>query len=92
MEYYSAVKNNEFIKFSGKSIELENIQSDIFYVHFNHKRTYTLCTHIGPKARNIQDTTHRPHEAHEEGRPKCGYFDPYWKVIEIPMAHSQPID
>ena len=25
MEYYSAIKNNEFIKFLGKWIELENI-------------------------------------------------------------------
>jgi hypothetical protein len=23
-----------------------------------------------------QDTIHRPHEAQEEGRPKCGYFNP----------------
>ena len=25
MEYYSAIKNNEFMKFSGKWMELENI-------------------------------------------------------------------
>ena len=25
MEYYSAIKNNEFVKFLGKWIELENI-------------------------------------------------------------------
>ena len=25
MEYYSAIKNNEFMKFAGKWIELENI-------------------------------------------------------------------
>ena len=25
MEYYSAIKNNNFIKFAGKLIELENI-------------------------------------------------------------------
>ena len=25
MEYYSAIKNNDFMKFSGKWIELENI-------------------------------------------------------------------
>ena len=25
MDYYSSIKNNKFMKFSGKSIELENI-------------------------------------------------------------------
>jgi hypothetical protein len=25
------------------------------------------------KAQNTQDTIYRPHEAQEEGRPKCGY-------------------
>ena len=25
MEYYSAIKNNEFMKYLGKSLELENI-------------------------------------------------------------------
>ena len=35
---------------------------------------------ISPKAWNTQDTTQRPHEGQEEGRPKCGYLDPYWKV------------
>jgi hypothetical protein len=29
---------------------------------------------ISPKAPNNQVTIHRPHEALEEGRPKCGYF------------------
>jgi hypothetical protein len=28
MEYYPAIKNNEFMKFSGKWMELENIQSE----------------------------------------------------------------
>ena len=27
---------------------------------------------ISPKAQNKQDTIDRPHEAQEEGRPKCG--------------------
>ena len=29
---------------------------------------------ISPKAQNKQDTIHRPQEAQEEGRPKCGCF------------------
>jgi hypothetical protein len=28
------------------------------------------------EAQNTQDTIHRPHEAQEKGRPKCGYFSP----------------
>jgi hypothetical protein len=27
---------------------------------------------INPKVQNIQDTIHRPYEAKEVGRPKCG--------------------
>jgi hypothetical protein len=29
---------------------------------------------ISPKAQNTQDTIHRPYEAQEEGRPKCGWI------------------
>jgi len=29
---------------------------------------------ISTKSQNTQDTIHRPHEAQEEGRPKCGCF------------------
>ena len=29
MEYYSAIKNNEFMKFLGKWVELENILSEV---------------------------------------------------------------
>jgi hypothetical protein len=28
---------------------------------------------FSPKALNTQDTIHKPHEAQEEGRPKCGH-------------------
>ena len=28
---------------------------------------------ISPKAQNKQDTIHRPHEAQEGGKPKCGW-------------------
>ena len=44
---------------------------------------------LAQKAWNTQDTTHRPHEAQEEERPKCGYFDPYWKVNQNTHG-SQP--
>jgi hypothetical protein len=31
---------------------------------------------ISPEAWNTQNTIHKPHETQEEGKPKCGYFDP----------------
>ena len=42
MEYYSAIKNNEFMKFLDKWIDLEDI---ILSEHPNHKRTHMICTH-----------------------------------------------
>ena len=41
-EYYAAIKNNEFMKFLSKWMELENtILSEVP----NHKRTHIVCTH-----------------------------------------------
>jgi hypothetical protein len=31
---------------------------------------------IIPEAWNTQDTIHKTHETQEEGKPKCGYFEP----------------
>jgi hypothetical protein len=31
---------------------------------------------ISPETWNTQDTIHKAHETQEEGRPKCGYFNP----------------
>ena len=42
MEYYSATKNDEFMKFLGKWMELENI---ILSEVTNYKRTHMVCTH-----------------------------------------------
>jgi hypothetical protein len=67
MEYYSAIKNNEFMKFLGKWMELENII--LSEVTQPQKSTWYVLT------QNTQDTIHRPHES-QEGRPKCGYFSP----------------
>jgi hypothetical protein len=42
MEYYSSIKNNEFMKFLDKLMDLEDISlSEVT----NHKRTHMLCTH-----------------------------------------------
>ena len=42
MEYYSAIKKNEFMKFLGKWMDLEGI---ILSEVPNHKRTHTIGTH-----------------------------------------------
>ena len=43
MKYYSAIKNNEFIKFLGKCIKLENI---ILSEVTQSQRTHMICTHL----------------------------------------------
>jgi hypothetical protein len=42
MEYYSAIKNNEFMKFAGKWIELENI---ILSEVTQSQKTHMIFTH-----------------------------------------------
>jgi len=41
IEYYSAMKNNDFMKFAGKWMELENILSEVTQI----QRTHMVCTH-----------------------------------------------
>lgn len=76
MEYYSAIKNNDFIKFIGKWMELENII--LSEVTQSQKKTHGIYSlvDISPKAWDTQDTMHRPHEVQEEVRPKCECFSP----------------
>jgi hypothetical protein len=42
MEYFAAIKNNEFMKFLDKWMDLEDI---ILSEVTNHKRTHMICTH-----------------------------------------------
>jgi hypothetical protein len=42
----------------------------------NKHDMHSLRMDISPEAQNTQDTVCKPHETQEEGRPKCGYFDP----------------
>jgi hypothetical protein len=42
MEYYSAIKNNDFMKFAGKWMNLESI---ILNEVTQSQRTYMACTH-----------------------------------------------
>ena len=65
------------MKFFSKWIKLENIiLSDVTQSQKNTHGMHSLIVDISPKAQNIQDTIHRPHEAKEEGRQKFGYFNP----------------
>ena len=74
----SSIKNNDFMKFLGKWMELENIiLSKVTQTHKNTHGMHSLYVDISPKVHKTQDSIHRPHEAQEEGRPKCGYFSPF---------------
>ena len=77
MEFYSAIKNDQLVKFSGKWMELENtILSEVTQSQKNTNSVYLLINGISPEAQNTQDTIQRPHEAQEEKRPKSGCFSP----------------
>jgi hypothetical protein len=58
MEFYSAIKNDDFMEFVGKWMELENI--------IPHKVTQTqkdihgVYLLVSPKAQTIHERTHRP--------------------------------
>ena len=74
MEYYSAIKNNNFMKFTGKWMDLENIiPSEVTQSQNSTHGMYSLISGYYAKS---SDTIHRPHEAQEEERPKCGCFNP----------------
>ena len=77
MEYYAAIKNNDFMKFLGRWIDLEDIiLSQVTQSQKNTHDMHSLISGYRPKAQNTQDTIHRPYEAQEEGRAKCGCFSP----------------
>ena len=87
MEYYSATKNNEFMKFLGKWMEVENIiLSEVTQSQKNTHGIHSLISGYYPKAPNNQDTIHRPHEAQAERRPKCVYFSLLRRRNKIPMG------
>jgi hypothetical protein len=76
MEYYSAI-NNEFMKFLGKWMYLEDMTlSEV--THTKEHTWYALTDKwiISPEARKTQDTILKTHETQGEGRPKSAYFGP----------------
>ena len=61
-EEYSAIKNNEFMKFVGKWMELENIiLSEVAHTQNTSHGMYSLD--FSPKAQNTHDTSHKPYAA-----------------------------
>jgi hypothetical protein len=77
MEYYAAIKNNKFMKFLDKWMDLEDIiRSDITQSQKNTHVMHSLIRGYYPRSWKTQDTIHKTHETQEEGRPKCGHFDP----------------
>ena len=61
MEYYSAIKNENILSFSGKWMELENIiLSEITYTQKDRHGVYSLISGYEPtKVKNTQNTIHR---------------------------------
>ena len=68
MEYYSAIKNNEFMKFVGKCLELENIILSEVTNPFTKEHRWNAVTDKSPEAQNTQDTIHISNDSQEEGR------------------------
>jgi hypothetical protein len=92
MEYYSAIKNNDFMKFTGKWMELENIilsevtQSQKNWYVRTDKWILAKTNKQTNKQTNSYDTTHRPYETQEEGRIMDGCFSPTQKGKKIIMG------
>ena len=64
------------MKFLDKWMYLDDIiLSEVTQSQKNTHDMHSLIS-FSPKAQNTQDTIYRPHEAQEEGRPKCGCFSP----------------
>ena len=90
MEYYSAIKNNEFMKFLSKWMELENIiLSEVTQSQMNTCGMHSLIPQkLGiPK---IQFTDHMKLKKKEhQNVDKLILIE---KGIKIPTAHRQPIE
>ena len=65
------------MKLLDKWMDLEDIiLSEVTQSQKNTHGVPSLISGYQPKSWNTQDTIHRPHEAQEEGRPKCEGFSP----------------
>ena len=74
------IKNNDFMKFLGKCLELKKkiILSELITQPLKEHIWYTLTDNTQDiiHVRITQDIIHRLHEPQEAGRQKCGYFAP----------------
>ena len=69
MEYYLALKNNEFMKFLGKWVELENIiLSEVTQSQKDTHGMHSLISGYSPETWKTQDTIHISNDVQEEGR------------------------
>ena len=72
------------MNFLGKCVELENIVlSEVTQCQKNTHGMHSLISGYYPKAKNNQDTIHRPQEAQEKQRQKYGCFGPSQKENKI---------
>ena len=77
LQYYSAIKNDEFVRILGKWIKLESILCEV--TQSEKKHTWYVLTDMWILAQKlripkVQFTNHM--KRNKEGRPKCGYFHP----------------
>jgi hypothetical protein len=73
MEYFAVIKNNDFMKFTGKWMELENIM--LHEVTQTQKNTHGISD-TNPKAHNAYDTIYKPYDTYKEGRSRGRCFSP----------------
>ena len=66
------------MKFLGKWMELDYIiLSEVTQSQKNtHDMHSLISVDISPESQNIHDPICKTNAVQEEGRPKCGYFDP----------------
>jgi hypothetical protein len=62
MEYYSAIKSKNIMKFAGKWMELKNILNEVTQTQKDMHGMYPQVD-INHKAQDIHATSHRPKEA-----------------------------
>ena len=83
MEYYSAIKNNDFRKFLGKWMEVENIiMSEVTQSQKNTHSMHSLIGGYNHKAWYTQDTTYIACESQEDQR----YFHFFLEGKKLPMG------
>ena len=78
MEYYSAIKNNEFMKFLCKWNVSGGYHPEWGSLIIKEVTWYALTDKwiLAQELKNTQDTICKTQENQEKGRQMCGYFIP----------------